>query len=331
MKRTILILLMVSLLTMNLLADGNAALKEITVKASKLIKAKKYADALQTVDEGIAGIGKRESLLRLRYRLLVILKRYDDAMAMVQHFIREKGENRDVLIEKFKLLVLTGKNAEAERVIPGILKIAPDDEVWSCIDIAKIYLSVGNGAKGFGWIDTALKKGFIDYDEFARDDYETFRDDERLKNAIKKIKEKVGQGKTAKDFTVKLLTGGTVTLSQHKGKVVLVEFWATTCNPCKKYMPRLKKFYSRNHPQGFEIIGISMDSNKEKLETYLAKSKPEWNIAFSGKGWADETRILYGINSIPSYWVVDKKGVLRYFGWLETEMEEVVKKLLAEK
>jgi len=82
--------------------------------------------------------------------------------------------------------------------------------------------------------------------------------------------------------------------------------------------------------KGLEIIGISLDVKKEKLEEYIKKEKLAWNISFSGKGWDDETAHAYGVRSIPSYWLIDKKGNLRHFGLREEALKKAIEELILE-
>lgn len=105
--------------------------------------------------------------------------------------------------------------------------------------------------------------------------------------------------------------GRKVDLQSMKGKVVLVDFWATWCGPCIAEIPNLKKAYDQFHDKGFEIIGISLDDKKSDLIAFTKKHDMPWPQHCDSQHWNNEFSFRFGINSVPTQWLVDKKGNLR--------------------
>jgi thiol-disulfide isomerase/thioredoxin len=123
--------------------------------------------------------------------------------------------------------------------------------------------------------------------------------------------------------------GTEVDVSKMKGKVVLIDFWATWCGPCVRELPTVKKAYADLHDQGFEIIGISLDNSEKKLTDFVAKNDMPWVQFCDGKGWKNTIAQEHGIKSIPAMWLIDKEGNLVDQN-ARSGLEDKVKKYLAQ-
>ena len=111
------------------------------------------------------------------------------------------------------------------------------------------------------------------------------------------------------------IKGSTVSIKGLKGKVVVIDFWATWCGPCVAEMPKMKKIYAEYHDKGVEFIGVSLDQPKEqggldKLKAFVAKEEIPWPQYYQGNGWQSEFSKSWGINSIPCMFIVDQDGKL---------------------
>ena len=123
--------------------------------------------------------------------------------------------------------------------------------------------------------------------------------------------------------------GRQVDVARLRGKVVLVDFWATWCPPCLKEVPAVKAAYEKLHPRGFEVIGISLDDKKQDLLSFVNEHKIEWSQYFDGLGADTKFAKQFGIEEIPTFWLVDKQGTLRDIEGTEN-LAQKVEKLLAE-
>jgi thiol-disulfide isomerase/thioredoxin len=149
-----------------------------------------------------------------------------------------------------------------------------------------------------------------------------------IEQKLKSIAALAGIKEKPLDLKFTAVDGREVDLSKMRGKVVLIDFWAVWCGPCVMEMPNVLKAYEKLHPKGFEIVGISLDQDKAKLESFVKDKGMAWPQYFDGKGWKNDISTKYGINSIPAMWLVDKKGMVVSTN-ARGNLEELVEKHLS--
>ena len=115
-------------------------------------------------------------------------------------------------------------------------------------------------------------------------------------------------GAEAPGFTLNDVNGKPVSLSDLKGKLVLIEFWASWCAPCRAENPNLVKQYKLYKEKGFEVIAVSLDSDKAKWVDAIAKDGLPWLHVSDLKGWNNAVGRLYGVRGVPASFLVSKEG-----------------------
>lgn len=142
----------------------------------------------------------------------------------------------------------------------------------------------------------------------------------------------ISKGALAPPLSVMTTSGQQVTLANYKGHVLIMDFFATWCSPCRTSIPHLVALNSRYNKQGLQILGMSLDEGGESIvKTFIAEKKINYPVAMANEDLFNE----YGLRSLPTLFVINKKGVIveRYFGFndeIEKSMEALIKKLLAE-
>lgn len=115
-------------------------------------------------------------------------------------------------------------------------------------------------------------------------------------------------GADAPDFTMNDINGNPVSLSDFRGKVLLIDFWASWCGPCRRENPHVVNLYNQYHQKGFDILGVSLDRTKEPWLGAIEKDGLIWNHVSDLQGWSNSAARLYGVSSIPHTVLVDRDG-----------------------
>lgn len=135
-------------------------------------------------------------------------------------------------------------------------------------------------------------------------------------------------GQAAPDFTIKMFDGSKTRLDDYRGKVLVINYWATWCGPCKAEMPMMSRFHQRNKAKGFEIIGVVTRDSVPKYKLKKVEELLSYPLASSLKG-------KYGTidGAVPTTYIIDRKGQVRHAkagAFSETEFNRLILPLLAE-
>jgi peroxiredoxin len=116
-------------------------------------------------------------------------------------------------------------------------------------------------------------------------------------------------GKPAPDFVLRSLQGENMRLSEYSGEVVIVNFWATWCGPCRQEMPRLDELYARYRRAGLVLLGVSIDHERNRAAEMAQTLKIEYPVLFDDQRGVSRS---YGVDDLPVTLLIDRQGVVRY-------------------
>ena len=146
----------------------------------------------------------------------------------------------------------------------------------------------------------------------TRDMYGTLGHSAKASQFGRMIKERIDRlaktegGAKAPDFTLPDVNGNLVAMSSVKGKIKIIDFWASWCGPCRLNNPALRKLYSEYHDKGLEIIGVSLDTDSDAWQKAIEKDGLEWVNVSSLKGWECGIVRLYNVTGVPALFVLDE-------------------------
>ena len=142
------------------------------------------------------------------------------------------------------------------------------------------------------------------YEEAAKNE------DQEISEAGKTALELMALREKPLEVSFTALDGSKVDLADLRGKVVLIDFWATWCPPCVEEVPEVVEAYKKFKDRGFEIIGISLDEDKDVLVKFTKEHGMTWPQFFDGKGWENSIAKRFKIQSVPTMWLIDREGKL---------------------
>lgn len=139
----------------------------------------------------------------------------------------------------------------------------------------------------------------------------------------------VSIGGEAPDIVLQNPDGKEMKLSDLKGQVVLLDFWASWCKPCRRENPNVVVAYNKYHKKGFTVANVSLDSNRDKWKQAIVNDNLKWDFHVSDlKGWKSSAAAIYGVKSIPQTFLLDKDGKIIAKNLrgaaLEKKLEEVL-------
>lgn len=238
-----------------------------------------------------------------------------------------KGGQNQLDYEEYKIMMLTFSMKQQE-IVNQYNNARANNDMNTMqakqMEFEQLSIGVKEGLKNF--IKNHPKSavsGFIIYSEYANPSF-TAKEVEEVIGLLDKSALDTKFGKLAKDrlsnmlgtsigypatnFTQNNPDGKPIKLSDYKGKVVLVDFWASWCGPCRAENPNVVAAYQKYKDKGFTVLGVSFDQNKDKWLEAIGKDQLTWDHVSDLKGWGNEVGRIYNITSIPQNLLIDKEG-----------------------
>ncbi len=151
---------------------------------------------------------------------------------------------------------------------------------------------------------------------------------------LKGIERRMGLPGNKIELAGTMLDGSKLDWESYRGKVVLVDFWATWCGPCRTEVPNVLKMYQAYHDKGFEVLGISLDERREQAESYIKQTNIPWKSMFSENAakrvWNHPMAVRYGITGIPRAILVDREGKVVHMTARGANLGRELRRLLGE-
>lgn len=135
-------------------------------------------------------------------------------------------------------------------------------------------------------------------------------------------------GQEAPEISLPNIAGNTITLSSLKGKIVLLDFWASWCGPCRAANPGIVKLYKKYKEQGFEVYAVSLDESKKKWINAIKRDKLTYTQVIDVNVWESSVALNYGIEAIPTNFLIDKTGKIVAIDLEGAALEKMIKSLL---
>ena len=316
-----------SLKGQNAKEDYHKLTKELQVRELNTLMFAKYNDAnikkIETFLKKHPKAPEREKVLYLRAYSIWSLHRYKEAppayAALLREFPKTKF-NRIARIREAAAYLFSGQPTKTLPRLESLQMDYPDRPEIYARELAYAYSRVGLQKKALAFMN-AVETEMI------------FRGNERLLPRIKSHFDKIRLvGKPLQNFEVKdHTTGKIISPKSLKGKVVLIDFWATWCGPCVVELPSIKAAHTKLSKKDFVVFGVSLDDNEGRMNDMIKKRKMNWLHYYDGKKWKNDLAVKFGVRSIPASLLVDRQGIVRAVNLRGIEVADLADKLLQKK
>ncbi|MDP2895702.1 MAG: TlpA disulfide reductase family protein [bacterium] len=255
----------------------------------------------------------------------------DDFMKQIQEYAQtkllkefldyrktEEGKKAEEDVDRESLVVAIHL-ADDEKVVEQVLQFERDAQKALELKLfaAEQYAGTQNKDRAKALVNAVLKESETKFPDIHQ----------QAKMALFRV---APEGQVFPEFPewAKDTDGKPLRVAEYKGKILLVDFWASWCGPCRGEAPNLVNAYVKYHGKGFEVIGISFDQSEKEFKQFMEDMKMTWREYFDGLGWDNKVGKVYGIGAIPAMYLLDKEGKVITDNARGPRLEEILKKYL---
>lgn len=248
------------------------------------------------------------------------LQRYNDAAAAFRQAAELKAANQAEMYNALGVALYFQNDKksfdEAIAALKRSIELSGGKVVKAYFNLGQVLIKAGKTDEGIA----ALKS----YLEANPDAYDAAQVRAVIANP------KMAGERFALPFKVTSSTGEELSLEKFKGKIVLLDFWASWCGPCREDMPHVRSIWKKYKGDEFVIIGINLDSSRNAFENYMKQEEITWPQYYEGRGWNNQVSRLYNVTGIPHTVLIDQDGIVRAIGLrggsLSNKIGELLKK-----
>jgi peroxiredoxin len=250
----------------------------------------------------------------------VVMKDLDDLVTRINANLQQDKTNETDLADNLK---------EFDALLEKHKNEKPEDRAQILLRKAELYSQVLDQPQKVLEIFKQIKRDFPNL-QVNGDIDDTIKALEKSVEA-QKVRRALAPGAAFPDFQEKDITGEPISVSKYKGKVLLVDFWATWCVPCVISLPEVIEAYDKHHKDGFEVIAISLDQQQSAVEKFIKTKKMAWQQFCDTKGWESPLVAKYGVEAIPATYLLDRNGKIIGANLRGDALETAIAKALEKK